>query len=163
MHIPDIDVQRNSLGTIGFHLAGYVEHEGRRLPTFYHIHNGISQALQARGIQIDARRVNANHDFPPRPLRQGEFYTTRNGDFQMYALMNQQLRILFDNLRRQGFRIPNHQSMDESPLRARAEYLRFWIKMVSEIYRLSNIFPGIGGEVTTLTILHQNIETYETK
>jgi len=170
MNIPDIDVNKHTLGTIGFHLAGFIDHtlwlhemEGRHLPTFYHIHNGVILVLQSREIQMDPRRVNANHDFPPKQVRSGEFYTIRNGDFQMFALVNQQLEALFGNLRERGFRIPDYEMSDISPLKARAEYIRFWIKTISEIYKLSNIFPGIGGEVTTLTITPQGIESYETK
>lgn len=162
-HIPDIDPQQHPLGTIGFHLAGFVDSEGQKLPTFWHIHNGISQALQARGITIDPRRVNANEDFPPQQIPPGVFRITRNGDFQMYALVNQQLETFFSNLRRQGFQIPHPPSLGVTPLRARAEYLRFWIKTMGDIYRLSNIFPGIGGDVTTLTISPLGIETYETR
>jgi hypothetical protein len=48
-------------------------------------------------------------------------------------------------------------------LNSLAEYLRFQIKTVSEIYKLSNLVPGLGGPVTTLTISEQGITSLETK
>jgi hypothetical protein len=45
----------------------------------------------------------------------------------------------------------------------RAEYLRFQIRTVSGIYKLSNMFPLIGGPITTLTISSRGFESYETR
>jgi len=160
-YVPDIDV--DSYGTIGFHVAGFVEWKGRKLPTFYHVHNGRSQVLEDRGqaSQIDPRRVNANHDISPEECEklfdQGMAYITRNGDYEMYAALSELVENFFSELREKGFRVPYPPS-----LKARAEYLRFWIKTMSEIYRLSNIVPGIGGPVTSLIISERGIDGYET-
>ena len=160
-YIPDIDP--NSYGTIGFHVAGFVEWKGRKLPTLYHVHNGRSQVLEDRGqaSQIDPRRVNANHDISPEECEklfdQGMACITRNGDYEMYAALSELVEDFFSELREKGFRVPHPPS-----LKARAEYLRFWIKTMSEIYNLSNIIPGIGGSVTSLIISERGIEGYET-
>jgi len=162
-HVPDIDLNQYPYGTVGFHVTGFVEWKGRKLPDFYHVHNGRSQVLESRGqaSQIDPRRVNANHDMPPEECEklfsQGMAYITRNGDYQMYAALSSLVEQFFDMLGKRGFQIPYPPS-----LKARAEYLRFWIKTMSEIYRLSNIVPGIGGPVTSLIISERGIEGYET-
>lgn len=38
--IPPLNPEETPSGTIGFHLAGFVEVDGNKIPTFYHIHNG---------------------------------------------------------------------------------------------------------------------------
>jgi len=160
-HIPDIDP--DSYGTIGFHVAGFVEWKGRKLPTLYHVHNGRSQVLEDRGqaSQIDPRRVNANQDMPPEECEklfdQGMAYITRNGDYEMYAALSEIVENFFSELGEKGFRVPYPPS-----LKARADYLRFWIKTMSEIYSLSNKIPGIGGPVASLIISERGIEGYET-
>lgn len=147
--------QAQSGGNLGFHVAGFVEQDGRRLPCFYHVHNGGSQYF----TDIDATLINANLDRPPQEYPATEPYLTRNGDVQLYwvlfSLLDQQL---FNSLRQQGFRISFPETLERY-----AEYLRFQVKLVSDIYRLSNVFPGIGGDVTTLTISSQGLTSYETR
>jgi hypothetical protein len=60
-------------------------------------------------------------------------------------------------------------------LESRGEYLRFWIKTITEIYRLSNarrrVLPqpvtsgdaSIGGPVTVLTISKEGITSFYTR
>ena len=100
--IPDIDAERNPHGNIGFHLAGFTESGRRRVPTFYHIHNGKSQVLEARGVTIDPRKINANHDLPPqevvRFLDQGRTCLIRNGDYALYLQIFEHLRQLLEDL-----------------------------------------------------------------
>ena len=152
------DELRNILGEtdkrLGFHLAGYV-HVGKEMrPTFYHIHNGPSERVK----DIDPRKFNANLDFPPNPIPPGGGYLTRNGDYQLYARLFELVDGFFRSLQNEDIFIPYPPSLE-----ARAEYLRFQIKTVSEIYNLSNLLPGIGGDVKTLTILPAGITSYETK
>jgi len=137
-------------GTIGFHLAGYVEREGQRLPAFYHIHNGQSERFQ----NINPRIVNANLDFPPQPSPTRP-YITRNGDFQtVYAPFFEIMNALLNHLESTGVQIP------PPSLQGRAEFLAFQIRAVRDLYRLSNLLPHIGGEIVTLTISPQGIQSY---
>jgi len=161
--VPDIDVDSHPLGTIGIHLAGFENVGNQQLPTFWHIHNGRSQALP--DSNIDPRRINANHDRPPQRYPPGHFYITRNGDFQLYSRVFVAFERLFNSLRQSGFVIPDANTLAVTPLRARAEYLRFQIKTVAEIYKMSNVpVPGsISGEVTTLTLTDSGIEMYWTQ
>jgi len=66
--VPELTEPENSLeyryGKRGFHLAGFVEHEGEPIPTMYHIHNGLSETTP----KINPRVINANHDFPPKKV-----------------------------------------------------------------------------------------------
>lgn len=157
------DELRRVVGTIaqnslGFHLAGFVECDGHRFPTFYHIHNGPSQYASINA-HIDPLLFNANQDFPPEACPAGLFRITRNGDYQLYAELFEVVENFFNSrVRPLGIEIPHPLSLDSI-----AEYLRFQIKTVSEIYKLSNLVPGIGGPVTTLTISEQGITGYETK
>lgn len=56
------------------------------MPTFYHIHNGRSQMLEARKVFVDPKLVNANHDIPPelaRELLGSGAFVIHNGDYAM--------------------------------------------------------------------------------
>jgi hypothetical protein len=159
-YVNPIDPIQRPLGNIGFHLAGFVEHEGHQAPTFYHIHNGVSKALEARGTHIDPTIVNANHDLPPNiaqeRLAQNQIYLTRNGDFSIYAaLFNHIVQFLASLSEYGGITIPQSRNLSE-----RAEWLRFQIRTMSELYRLSNLrLPTIGGKIDTLLITSDGIDT----
>jgi hypothetical protein len=136
---------------LGFHLAGYEKYNGEQVPSFYHIHDGPSTTLQARGLTVDPHRFNANHDMPP-----GEFlrlttaeggWITRNGDYILYAQLFNILDGFFEALAQENIMIPNSQNLTD-----RAEYLVFQIRTVSDLYRMSNLVPGIGGAIKFLTI-----------
>lgn len=136
---------------LGFHLAGFEIYQGSPTPSFYHIHEGVSTTLQQLGITINPNQFNANHDVPPsiavQLLAQGQGWITRNGDYQLYANIFQSLENLFQQLLPLDIRIPNSQNIAD-----RAEYLVFQIRTISEIYRLSNLIPGIGGDIYFVTI-----------
>lgn len=157
--IQPINVDNDRLGTIGFHLAGYVDYNGRETPTLYHIHNGISTALALRGIEIDPTIVNANHDLPPnivqQQLSQGIVPLYRNGDWTTYAHLFAHVGEFLEALSQQsGLTIPHSRNLKE-----RAEWLRFQIRTMSELYRLSNLhLPTIGGKIDTLLITPSGID-----
>lgn len=142
---------------LGFHLAAFEDYNGTPTPSFYHIHDGQSTTLQQRGITINPNQFNANHDVPPQIFLQqiastGRTYITRNGDYQMYARIFQLLENFFQSLRPLGVSVPNSQNLTD-----RAEYLVFQIRTMSEIYRLSNLVPGVGGGIHYLTINQNGI------
>lgn len=143
---------------LGFHLAGYELYQGLPAPSFYHIHEGPSTTLQQRGIVINPNRFNANHDVPPaiavQLLSQGQGWITRNGDYLLYVNIFASLETLFQQLLPLGIRIPNSQNLAD-----RAEYLVFQIRTVSEIYRLSNLIPGIGGNIYFVTISQVGLQS----
>lgn len=153
-------VPSNKKGTnrLGFHIAAFENHHDTPTPSFYHVHDGPSTALQKRGVSVDPHRFNANHDMPPSKfqsmVRAGEYYITRNGDYHLYARMFQLLEKFFAQLQPMGIRIPCSQD-----LRDRAEYLVFQIRTMSELYRLSNLVPGIGGRIDYLTISPDGIHS----
>jgi hypothetical protein len=143
---------------IGFHLAAFEDCGETPTPSFYHIHDGRSTVLEGRGIAVNPNQFNANHDMPPQIFRQkfgtGGAYTTRNGDYQLYAIMFRLLEDFFGQLRPRGIIIPNSQNLVD-----RAEYLVFQIRTMTEIYRLSNLVPGIGGGIHYLTINQAGIHS----
>ena len=134
---PNADPSRSRLG---FHLAGYEECDGKKAPSFYHIHDGHSEALASRGISVDPTCFNANNDVPPENIGSGSFFITRNGDFRIYAALFARIEQFFDQLKSVGVAIPNSVNLND-----RADYLAFQIRTIAELYRMSNLVPGIGG------------------
>ncbi len=158
------DAPLNTTGEnrLGFHLAAFEDHNGIPTPSFYHIHDGPSTVLEQRGINVDPKRFNANHDVPPQIIQQiadsGRGFIVRNGDYQLYVNIFAQLEELFRQLIPLGIVIPNSQNLID-----RAEYLVFQIRTVAEIYRLSNLIPGIGGGINYLTISPDGIHSHGTR
>ena len=145
----------SGVNRLGFHLAAFEDFKGTPTPSFYHIHDGPSTVLQQRGITVDPNQFNANHDTPPQLFQQrGGVWTIRNGDYQLYAKMFRLLENFFKQLRPLGIVIPDSQNLID-----RAEYLVFQIRTMSEIYRLSNFVPGIGGGIHYLTINQTGIHS----
>jgi hypothetical protein len=143
---------------LGFHLAGYEAYQGSSAPSFYHIHEGASTTLQSRGIVVNPNQFNANNDIPPAIALQlvsnGQGWITRNGDYQLYVSIFTLLEKLFQQLQPLGIVIPNTQNLSD-----RTEYLVFQIRTISEIYRLSNLIPGIGGNINYVTISQTSLHS----
>ena len=149
------DGQKN--GTIGFHLAGFVSHNE---PTLYHIHNGISTTLAARGIQVDPDLVNANNEIPPSVGRvwicgMSQQYTLRNGDYKPYATIWDQAGVWPERLRL----LILQESGGLPDLDERALFVASQIEMMRVLYvgirqqRLTGAkYPSIGGSVKYLSI-----------
>lgn len=148
--------------TLGFHLAAFENYNGTPTPSFYHIHDGPSTTLQQRGIPVNPNQFNANHDVPPQIFQQtisaGQYWIIRNGDYQLYANIFSLLGSFFQQLQPLGIIIPSSQNLAD-----RAEYLVFQIRTMTEIYRLSNLVPGIGGGILYLNINPAGIHSQGTK
>lgn len=163
---------------MGIHVAGFDEKNGIRGPAFYHVHNGHYHIEFVNG-KIDIvpeeyppiREFRAHEDHPPKKLNENYFYIIRNGDFSIFSILFDKVSPLLSNLYSMaGLIFPYPENLS-----ARGEYLRFWIKTISEIYRLSNarlrILPqpeysgdaSIGGPVTVLTISDKGIESFYTR
>ena len=153
---------QTGVNRIGFHVAGYETYNGVETPSFYHVHDGPSTTLAQRGIGINPNQVNANHDVPPdvcvQKWTEGRIPITRNGDYRLYAQIFGLLVNLFLQLVPLGNRIPDSHNLND-----RAECLTFQIRTVSEIYRLSNLVPRIGGKIHFLTINQDGIYSQGTK
>jgi hypothetical protein len=145
-------------GKRGFHLAGFIEHERRAVPTFYHIHNGQSETTP----NINPRIINANYDLPPEKVL--EFFShsatpyVRNGDFWLYVKIFDSLRGAFEEFRRllrqahnAPFLFPDTTKFSDD-IEAYSEFVRFWIRLVRDVYALSNVPETIGGEISVLSI-----------
>ena len=155
-------------GTRGFHLAGFTECKGKSIPTFYHIHNGQSEVYP----NINPKILNANQDFPPDRVL--ELFSrniapyVRNGDFHIYSLLFHGLDALFrqesERIRQiyGEFQFPD-PSKFATPLEAYTEYIRFWIRLVRDIYALSNLPEIIDGEISVLSITSNGDITISTK
>jgi hypothetical protein len=149
-------------------LAGFVEYGAEKVPCFYHIHNGISQVL---GAKIDPHIVNANYDCPPKKYLEefeskGYAYQTRNGDYEPYArFFDEHLSAYCKELNAElGYVIPLPTT------EFAADFLRTQIKFISGLYAVGGIIDGgsikrlargIGGNVTTLTITNDGIQSHK--
>ncbi len=155
----NIQIPQNVSGEprLGFHLASFEILDGESTPSFYHIHDGPSTTLSARGIEIDPYKFNANHDIPPEEFKERideeKYFIIRNGDYQLYAEIFLLLETFFNKLQEEGIIIPNPQNLKD-----RSEYLIFQINTISEVYRLSNLIQGIGGRINYLTINQNGIQ-----
>lgn len=143
---------------LGFHLAGYEELNGELKPSFYHIHDGVSSVLAGRGIHVDGRIFNANHDLTPEIFHEQALlseqrgydfiYQTRNGDISLYVPAFESLGAFFQSIARFGIHIPGTRGLAH-----RLEFLRFQIETMEQIYNLSNLSNTIGGTISGLMIL----------
>jgi len=174
-HLLLIDVAKSPGGTIGFHLAGFVE-SGTRASTFYHIHNGRSQKLEMRGEIVDGSVVNANHDISPEEGRRiqdsGGVYVVHNGDYHIYKEVFDYLHNFFGELEKKTkgqLLLPYSACLAD-----RVEWLRFQMATISALYNFAGLrtaareivkLPTIGGPITTLAILRLDgrIESYSTR
>jgi hypothetical protein len=160
--VPEITEPEGSLeyryGKRGFHLAGFIEHEGKPIPTFYHIHNGQSETTS----NINPRITNANYDLPPEKVLKhfpkSEFPCVANGEFYMYKILFDNLQTAFgqfgDLLRKASgspFIFPDPTKFSDR-LEACSEFARFWIRLVRDVYALSNLPEIIGGDISVLSI-----------
>ena len=159
--VPEITASKETVeyryGNRGFHLAGYTEHKGSQVPTFYHIHNGQSEIYP----KINPRIMNANHDLPPQEVL--DLFTkniaphVRNGDFIFYSFLFNTLSELFNTFYQRvrigdtPFVFPNIPRFEE-PLEGYSEFVRFWIRLVRDVYALNNVPEVIGGNISILSI-----------
>jgi len=151
-------------GNRGFHLSGYIDFNGKQVPTFYHIHNGISEVFSG----INARIVNANNDLTPTVVlnnwKNNRMPYIRNGDFLRFAQIFDSLYNALNQLRvnNQPLRFPEPSKFPNT-LAAFSEFVRFWIRLTRDIYALSNAPEIIGGEIRTLTISQNREMVYTSK
>jgi hypothetical protein len=157
-------------GDGGIHLAGFVDEDEKKVPSFWHIHNGLSQALPEK--KLDPHIVNANFDCPPSKFLQiqksGATYVTTNGDIEAWArFFRRYFKEYLDELRKEMKIVIPLPTID-----FRAEFWRAQIRFISEVYGMGGIIKegtihqmarGIGGEVTTLTITEEGIHNYQTR
>jgi len=158
------------LGNGGVHLAGFVDVGGTRIPNFWHIHNGQSQATP--GQRIDPQIVNAVQDCTPKRFieidQQGQSYVTRNGDIEAYVgFFGRHLDDYVQEIHRElGYVWPF------PALGQRAEFWSAQIKFISAMYEAGGIardgtvaqmIKGIGDQVTILTISNGGIRSYYTR
>lgn len=164
---------------MGIHVGGFDIKNGIRGPAFYHVHNGHYHLEFKNGCVEEIaeedppiREFRAHEDHPPKSYTLSDgFPMTRNGDFSIFVL-------LFDNLLQTFRRIQEMTALTfpfPSNLDSRGEYLRFWINLTKEVYRLSNyrqrvlpepVMSGdahIGGPVIVLTISNNGIASFYSK
>ncbi len=164
---------------MGIHVGGFDEQSGIRGPAFYHLHNGHFHFEFRNGSynlvpdeNPPIRELRVHQDHPPRIYTGDNFpVPTRNGDFSIFGILYDQLNPILNTIQSStGFSFPYPPG-----LAARGEYLRFWINIARDLYRLSNfrvrVLPqpatagdaGIGGPISVLTVSSDGIQSFYTK
>jgi hypothetical protein len=138
---------------MGFHLAGYSELDDRPAPEVFHVHNASPDypgVLESTEFHVErslsplhwkgiVESYNGTHQVPQ--------WEMRNGDWAFYAqwivAMEEMLEV---NFRRQGINIP------APDIAAREEYVRFKIKTIADLYRMSDSPSYVAEPIDTLII-----------
>jgi len=87
-----------------------------------------------------------------------EIPNLRNGDFFLYATLFDNLRISFrqfgnlvEKITGSPFVFPDLSKFSDR-LDGCSEFVRFWIRLVRDVYALSNLPESIGGDILVLSI-----------
>lgn len=135
---------------MGFHLAGYVEVNGQRLPTFYHVRN-----VDGTYKHYEHHEFVPGQDYPPKDIGENQIYITRNGDYGPYAALVETMQIALPHIQvGMGLTIP-HPSLE-----GRVVYHSAWVRFISELYASSGLLRTIGGTVSALGIYPHNQTVY---
>jgi len=134
---------------MGFHLAGYVEQEGKRLPTLYHVRN-----VDGTYNDYQHREFIPGHDIPPRHVKKNEFPGLRNGDFGPYAALSEAVNRQLPTIKSMGLSVPYPS------LQGRIDYLVAWVKFIADLYASSMTLPKIGGSIASLGITPEGQRFY---
>lgn len=127
---------------LGFHLAGYVEVENKKLTTFYHVRN-----VDGTFKHYEHHEFIPGQDVPPREFAKDEAYITRNGDYGPYAALAEAVQNALPKIQAvAGLAVPYPS------LQGRIAYHSAWVKFVSELYASSGLLRTIGGSVSALGI-----------
>ncbi|RLC70699.1 MAG: hypothetical protein DRI81_18730 [Chloroflexi bacterium] len=128
---------------LGFHLAGYVDVDGQRLPTFYHVRN-----CDGTFRHYELHEFIPGQDFPPQELGD-RIYRTRNGDYGPYAILSAGVERVLPEIHAD----PNlNLTIPYPSLQGRIAYLTAWLRFVSELYASSRLLRTIGGSMAALGI-----------
>lgn len=128
---------------LGFHLAGYVDVNGHKLPTFYHVRN-----CDGTFRHYELHEFMPSQDFPPQDLGD-EIYRTRNGSYGPYAILSAGVERVLPQIHTD----PNlNLTIPHPSLQGRIAYLTAWLRFVSELYASSRLLRIIGGNIAALGI-----------
>lgn len=163
--LTDEYLKLNPDGNGGIHLAGFTDYESKKVPCFWHIHNGISQELLKK--KLDPKLVNANYDCPPERFIKKQRVMIRNGDYKPYALFfDKYLSACLDD-----FRTKMNIYIPMSTLNHHAEFYRSLVQFISSLYAVGGSYSKkegvlikkartVGNEVSVLTITEEGISKY---
>ncbi len=135
----------------GFHLAGYIEKDGVKLPTLYHIRN-----VEGNFLHYDFHNFIAGHDFPPQEITTAPYPKLRNGDYGPYAWISDAIEIRLDEI--MEFMLPAidaslaGKKIPSPTLEGRLRYLDAHVSFISGLYASSELLPSIGGNILSLGI-----------
>jgi len=139
------EIAGNIQEPLGLHLAGYVDVEGQKLPTFYHVRNNDGTFRD-----YNIHEFIQGHEFPPREIAEGDqYFRVRNGDYGPYAILSAGLESVLPQIRSDT---DLNIAIPFPSLQGRIAYLTAWVRFVSELYASSNLLRTIGGGISALGI-----------
>ena len=126
---------------MGFHLSGYVDISGRKLPTFYHVRN-----VEGTYAQYTFHEFSPGQDYPPQEIG-NNLFERRNGDYGPYAALSEAVHQAIPKVQvGMGLTIP-HPSLP-----GRLAYLAAWVRFISDLYESSGLLKTIGGGIAAVGI-----------
>ena len=137
----------------GVHVAGFMANsQGGFTPAIFHIHNGNGhfQGNLATGEwgwkRTEPPKIFTVHQDFPRPGQTR--WMVRNGEFFLFAQLWEELENAFLRINMlEGIRIPA-----KNTLGAYKGKMHTMVKMVVDLYRISNLHRSVGGRVVSLGI-----------
>lgn len=136
---------------MGFHLAGYVEFEGEWYPQVFHVHNAHHNYPQNQSaIEFHVKESLSPHQWQKlmdkyRNTPQVPLFELRNGDWYFYVQWLTVMEELIEkNFRAKGIQIP------AADLAGRAEFLRFRIETIADLYKMSDSLKFVSEPIATL-------------
>lgn len=132
-------------GRCGIHVSGYESWNGALVPSFYHVHDGPTHGPGAAPQTESRVNFEAVHDVTPEYWTRNPLYLTRNGDYHNFAVFQEALDAFLGVLRSRGVRIPHPED-----LISLGSYAVFQLRSMIDLYRMSNVLPGIGGRIDLL-------------
>lgn len=134
----------------GLHVAGYELLEDKPTPVLYHVHDGGTEPGWAAPPCGAREEFEAVQDVTPsvwwERYRANALPLFRNGDLVNFASLQQSLNHFRNDCASRGFLAPHPDTLERF-----ADYAVVQVRLISDIYRLSNALPGIGGRIDCLT------------
>jgi hypothetical protein len=134
----------------GIHVVGYESHRGQPVPIFFHVHDGGTEPGWAAPVCTKRDEFEAVKDvtaevFQAR-LAAGQMPVFRNGDLVNFAVLQSALEAMRQVCQQHGFIVPHPDDLAKF-----AEYAVVQVRLLSDLYRLGNTLPSIGGRIDCLT------------
>jgi hypothetical protein len=143
----------------GVHIAGYEPLGNESTPAFYHVHDGGTQAGFAAPPCSTREEFEAVQDVTPslwqRMYQANQLPLFRNGDLSNFVALQDSLNEFQTTCRSRGFLVPFPETLERF-----ADYAVVQVRLIADLYQLSNVLPGIGGRIDCLSFTPRGMEAF---